>query len=106
MRTLLYLATLGVLLVALGGCVQMPTGKQAVVDMRPQISFVAEPGHRDARVFLDDAEVGRVGDYLDGAAALRVLPGTHVVRVVSGGGVLLDERFYIADGASRAFVIR
>jgi len=97
---------LALLLLLVTSCVQMPTEKQSVVDLRPQISFVVARDLHDARVFLDNVEVGRVGDYVDGVAALRVLPGTHVVRVVSAEAVFLDERFYVADGVSRSFVVR
>lgn len=106
MKKVLLLAALGLLFQSLAGCVQMPTEKAGVSDLRPQISFVADERHRDARVYVDNAEMGRVGDFLDGAAALRIVPGTHVVRVQGGSGVLLEERFYIGDGVSRSFVIR
>lgn len=97
---------LGLLLLLAGGCVQMPTERQGVVDLRPQISFVAAPVLHDSRVFIDNVDVGRVGDFIDGVAALRVLPGTHVVKVTSRNAVLLEERFYVADGVSRSFVVR
>lgn len=106
MKTILHVLALGLLLGLAGGCVQMPSERQGVSDLRPQISFVAEAQYHDARVFVDNAETGRVGDFIDGAGALRVLPGTHVLKVVSGAGVLLEERFYVADGVSRSFVIR
>lgn len=106
MKKLLVIAILGLSALSLAGCVQMPTEKKSVSDLRPQISFVAGQEHRDAVVYLDNAQMGRVGDYLDGAAALRVLPGTHVLRVMSGGDLLLDEKFYVGDGVSRSFVIR
>jgi hypothetical protein len=101
-------ASVGVALLILfvSGCVQMPTKKQGVVDLRPQISFAAPEVRHDARVFVDSAEVGRVGEFIDGVAALRLLPGTHVVKVISGETVLLEERFYVADGVSRSFVLR
>jgi hypothetical protein len=86
--------------------VQMPSETQGVVDMRPQISFVAEQQFFDARVLVDNIDMGRVGDFVHGTAALRIVPGTHTVRVVSGNAVLLDEKFYIGDGVSRSFSVR
>jgi hypothetical protein len=106
MKQVILLAVLGLLFLAFTGCVQMPTEKQGVADMRPQISFVADRQYSDALVYIDDAQMGRVGDFIDGRSALRILPGTHELRVVSGGSVLLNERFYIGDGVSRSFVIR
>ncbi|MGH6803059.1 MAG: hypothetical protein ACREC3_06800 [Methyloceanibacter sp.] len=90
-----------------GGCVQMPTEKQSVSDMRPQIAFKAEGERaRGARVFVDGLDMGVVADYIDGMAAVRVLSGTHSLQVRSGGDVLLDEKVYLGDGVSRTFIVR
>lgn len=100
------------LVAALGGltaCVQMPTEKQSIIDQRPQISFRidgANPRLGDARVFVDDLEVGRVGDYEDGKASLRLVPGTHVITVQQDNRVLMSERTYLADGAVRPFQVK
>ena len=89
------------------GCVQYPTENASVSDMRPQISFRAEgSGVHDARIVVDALDMGRVGDYLAGEAALRVLPGTHVIRVVAGSAVLLDEKVYLGDGVGRSFSVK
>ena len=93
--------------VLIGGCVQMPTEKQHISDMRPQISFKAE-GERaqGSRVFVDGLDMGMVSDFLDGQAAARVLPGTHIVSVTSGGSILLEEKVYLGDGVSRSFIVK
>jgi hypothetical protein len=88
------------------GCVQMPTEKQSVVDQRPQITFRVNGDRQravDARVLVDELDMGRVQDFLDGRASLRVLPGTHVIKVQSGATVLLMERAYLGDGVVRPF---
>ncbi|MGH8809166.1 MAG: hypothetical protein ACREX0_14935, partial [Noviherbaspirillum sp.] len=91
----------------LTGCTQMPTEKRGVADMRPQIAFKADSERlRGARVILDGLDVGSVGDYPDGAAAVRILPGAHALRVVLGAEVLLDERFYLGDGVNRTFIVK
>lgn len=90
--------------VALSGCVQMPTETQSVVDQRPQISFqLNSDAQGAARVFVDRLDMGAAGDYAAGKGALRVLPGTHLVEVQLGAERLLNERVYLADGVSRAF---
>jgi len=96
------------MLAALSGCVQMPTEKQAVVDQRPQITFhVNGQAQRlaGARVLVDELDMGAVQDYMEGQASLRVLPGTHVVKVQAGANVLLMERAYLGDGVVRPFNI-
>lgn len=90
-------------------CVQMPTEKQSVSDMRPQISFkanVSDARLATARVILDNMDVGAVQDYIDGVATLKVLSGTHQLRVIQGGQVLHEERFYAGDGVNKSFVLK
>ena len=91
------------------GCVQYPTERQSVVDLRPQISFKAnldDPRMAEARVIVDGLDSGRLGDFIDGKGSLRLMTGSHIVRVVSGSEVLLNERAYIGDGISRPFIVK
>lgn len=89
------------------GCVQAPTEKQSISDLRPQISFkVGDDRMQVARVQLDGLDMGTVSDYVDGVAAMRILPGTHTIRVIYGSNVVLEEKFYLGDGANRAFIVR
>lgn len=94
-------------IVSLPGCVQMPTEKQSISDLRPQISFkVADERLLTARVQLDGLDAGQVSDYIDGVSSMRIRPGTHIVRVTLNNSVLLEEKFYLGDGVNRTFVIR
>lgn len=96
-------------LVALSGCVQYPTERQSVVDLRPQISFRFDPADArlpEARVLIDGLDAGRLGDFVDGTGALRVLSGSHIVQIVSGSTVLLNERTYLGDGVARPFIVK
>lgn len=91
----------------LAGCVQLPTEKSGVSDLRPQLSFAADAERMGAaRVSVDGIDVGFVGDYLSGQAALRVLPGTHRITVIGNGSVVLDEKAYFGDGVSRSFIVK
>lgn len=95
------------LLLPLGGCVQVPTEKQSISDLRPQISFkVSDERLLVARVELDGLDAGQVSDYISGTSSMRIRPGTHVVRVTYGNSILLEEKFYLGDGVNRAFIIR
>ena len=100
---------LALTLTAILGCVQYPTERQSVVDLRPQISFNFDPADtrmNEARVLVNGLDSGRLGDFMEGKGALRVLPGTHALRVVSGSEVLLDERAYLGDGIARPFNVK
>lgn len=93
----------------LAGCVQYPTERQSVVDLRPQISFrfdVADTRLNEARVLVNGLDSGRLGDFVDGNGALRVLSGTHNVQIVNGSEVLFNERAYLGDGVSRPFNVK
>lgn len=93
--------------VLVAGCTQLPTEKQTVSDMRPQISFkVQGDAALVARVLVDGLDLGSVGEFVDGIAALRVLPGVHKVLVTTGTTVLLDEKVYLGDGVSRSFIVK
>jgi hypothetical protein len=93
---------------ALGtACTQMPTEKVGISEMRPQVSFRLEsPVLGTAQVLLDGLDMGQAGQYVDGAASLRLLPGTHHLQVVWAGRAVLDERFYAADGVNKSFVLK
>ena len=106
MRALVILATLG--LVSALGCVQFPTEKQEVVDLRPQFSFALADDFDDAtqyRVFVDGLDMGIASRYASGKGALKVLPGTHVVKVERKGRVVLQEQVFLGDGATRTILI-
>lgn len=88
-------------------CVQAPTEKQSISDMRPQIAFkVNNEQVKEARVQIDGLDVGNVGSYIEGISTLRILPGTHFLRVNLGTTILLEEKFYLADGVNRSFNLR
>lgn len=88
-------------------CTQMPTEKVGVSEMRPQVSFKLEnPGLGAAQVLVDGLDMGQAGQFVEGAASLRLLPGTHHLQVVWGGRAVLDERFYAADGVNKSFVLK
>lgn len=109
MKTVTSLIMVGGLVgtVLVGGCTQMPTEKQSISDMRPQISFkVGDARALSARLILDGLDMGLVGDYVEGAAALRVLSGTHILRVALENQIIFEEKFYVGDGVNRIFVLK
>ena len=93
-------------MLALSACTQMPTEKQSISDLRPQISFRAADEHaRSARVILDGLDMGAVDSYLEGVASLRILSGTHLLSIASGNQVIFQEKFYAGDGVNRTFIV-
>jgi hypothetical protein len=97
----------GVILSILTGCTQMPTEKQGIVDLRPQLSFrTLDDGLREGRVLVDGLDMGKVGDYAEGVTSLRVVSGSHVVRVEVNGRTILEERVYTGDGVNRTILVK
>ena len=97
------------LVAVLVGCVQLPTEKAGIADMRPQISFrVAneDPSLQGARVYVNGLDAGQVGDYADGKAALRILPGRSTIKVTAGSRTVIDEQVYLGDGVGRTFLVK
>lgn len=96
-----------VLILLATACTQLPTEKQGVTDMRPQLSFkIMDDGLRGATVFVDGLAMGSVGEFSEGVAALRVLSGSHQIRVDLNGRVLVDEKLYVGDGVHRTILVR
>jgi hypothetical protein len=99
-----------VLLLALHStaCIQMPTEKQEVADLRPQLSFSLADPDDDAgqyRVYVDGLDMGSAAGYLAGKNGMKVLSGTHVLKVEGRGRVVFQERLYLGDGATRTILI-
>ncbi len=104
---LLVLSSFFIGVLAIEGCTQMPTEKQSISDIRPQISFkTSDSKLHTARVILDGLDMGAVENYFEGSAALRILSGTHVLSLALGDRIVFDEKFYIGDGVNRTFIVK
>ena len=88
-------------------CTQMPTEKQSVTDMRPQLSFrFMDDGLRSATIYVDGLAMGSIGEFGEGVASLRVLSGNHQIRVDQNGKTLVEEKLYVGDGVNRTIVVK
>jgi hypothetical protein len=93
--------------ILVSSCVQLPTEKQEVADLRPRLSF-SVPENIDPqryRVVVDNLDMGALADYSGGQRALKVLSGTHVIRIQGDGQTIHEERIYLGDGATRQLQI-
>lgn len=91
-------------------CVQMPTERASIVDTRPQISFRVMGEVDLMRVFIDGLDMGPVANYLDrgpeeAGHALRILPGSHILRIENEGRIIHEEKLYVGDGVSKVIQI-
>lgn len=101
--------SIAMLLSATASCVQLPTEKQGVVDLRPQISFKVDGANAlltSSRILIDGIDVGAASEFLDGVNSLKILPGTHQIKVVTDGRTILEERFYVGDAVRKSFTLK
>ena len=92
--------------ILLAGCTAYPTEQASVVDDRPQISFKSTLDNTDLPVYVDGLKVGLVSDFMEGDAALRVLPGSHTITVKMPNGTQNVQRIFVNDGVSKTLVIQ
>jgi hypothetical protein len=89
------------------GCVQWPTEKQSISDLRPGISFKAQNSDLlDGKVTLDGLDMGQAKDYQEGVAMMRILPGPHRLNVTLNGKTILDEKIFTSDGVNQTFLLQ
>jgi len=96
------------LMLQLTACIQLPTEKQEVADLRPELSFsLADPDDdpNAYRVYVDGLEMGSAASYMAGKNSMKVLSGTHELKVEGRGRVVLQERIYLGDRATRMILI-
>ena len=92
---------------SLVACVQTPTEKQQVVDLKAQVSFAyANESLANASVIVDGLQMGVIRNYKAGIAALQLKPGTHHIQVQMDTQSLLSEKVYVGDGVSKTLEIR
>ncbi len=102
-----YLTGFFISAIFLTGCVQWPTEKQSISDLRPGISFKAQNTDLlDGRVILDGLDMGQAKDYQEGVAMMRILPGPHRLNVTLNGKIILDERIFTSDGVNQTFLLQ
>lgn len=95
-------------LLGLSACVQMPTHTSSTVDNRPQLSFIAaseQANLSEYTIWIDGLESGKASDFKVDEAALRVLPGSHLIELKKGDNVVLEETIYVGDGVTKKMVV-
>lgn len=91
---------------ALGACNSMPAESQGPADRRPQISFKATTERViNAKIILDGVDMGQVSSYLEGAEALRIPTGAHLLIVASNNRLIYQQSFNAGRGDRRVFTV-
>lgn len=87
----------------LTGCVNTPTEMVQARDDWPFIMF-SEVRSGDV-VVLDGINMGAASDYMAGKSGMRIEPGTHTLQIQRDGKMVLNQKFYVADGVSKTFTV-
>lgn len=87
---------------------QMPSESVVVGESTAGVSFkLVESGNTASyEVYIDGLLMGNVADFLAGKAILKIVPGSHIIRVTNRGETVLEEKVYVAAGANKVMVVR
>lgn len=92
----------------LTGCVT----KEAVeggkaVDDRPGLSFTVPKNVKasELNVFVDGLMMGTVDKFISPKGTLRILKGTHVVKVTKDGQVVSEQKIFVGDSQTKVISI-
>ena len=89
----------------LAGCDYFPTTVRTV-DSRPMVMFKTTLDADAMQVYVDTKHVGTVSEFLKDEAALRLVPGTHVIRIEKPDHTSQIEKFYVGDGVIKTIVVQ
>lgn len=86
----------------LAACSRMPTHNTETVDDRPGLAFdMNKSAASQYEVTVDGVSYGAVSQYLDGENFLKLVDGTHRVKIIKGGTVYFDQKVYLGAGVNR-----
>lgn len=93
-----------IIMSATTGCIPTtPTETSSITDDRPVIMFNFENKEpkTPVKVYIDGLYMGDALKYKAGEKGLRIIAGTHIVKVESENTVILEEKLYIGRGSTK-----
>lgn len=100
------LLTLVVMALWLSAC-QLPSEEVVTGDNSAGVSFrIASDTDQTYEIYVDGLLMGKARDFQEGKAILKILPGSHIIKVVSHGQVVLEDKLYVAAGANKVLVVK
>lgn len=95
-----------VLAILVSAC-QMPSEQVVISDSSAGLSFRVMADKRAVYdIYVDGLLMGQAREFKEGEAILKVLPGSHVIKVISNGQVVMEEKVYVASGANKVLVVK
>lgn len=101
------LLTLSMIILSSGCVTAKPTETSTVVDDRPIIIFKFEqaPPASAVKIFIDDIYTGDAQNFQEGVLGLKIIPGTHFLRLEHNGNIILKQKLYLSDGLTKTVSI-
>ncbi|MCC5856482.1 MAG: hypothetical protein JJU10_12495 [Idiomarina sp.] len=101
------LLIIGALVGSLASCAKEPTRHQSISDNRPQVMFEVRErmSAHEYTIYIDNLRMGTADQYQSGENALRILSGTHILRIERGGQLITEQRIYLTDGTTKVIRI-
>ncbi|OUS26521.1 hypothetical protein A9Q99_18505 [Gammaproteobacteria bacterium 45_16_T64] len=86
---------------------QMPGEHRVVSDNSAGISFsIPESGEgRSYQVFVDGLPMGDAHGFAKNKNILKIISGTHMIRVERDGVEVMKEKIYVSSGTNKVLVI-
>ena len=85
------------------GC-GFPLEEGSTVDTRPALTFKNPSNAEHLQFAIDGVSYGPVDNYLEGKAAIRVLPGTHTVTIIHPNGTTSTQKVFVSDGVRKTLI--
>ena len=86
------------------GCVPTtPTQTSSITDDRPVLMFNFEDQKPTGpvKVYIDGLYMGDALDFQQGELGLKIIAGTHIVKIEHQGNTLLEKKVYVGRGSTK-----
>ncbi|WP_019528162.1 hypothetical protein [Dasania marina] len=83
------------------------THTSAIIDDRPVLVFNFESGKPSSPVtiLIDNLAMGDAIDFQNGKQGLKIISGTHIIKLEYKGRIILEDKIYVGQGSTRTINI-
>jgi len=101
------LITIAIVSLMLFACHQMPSETRVVSDNSAGLSFSlsADVSDNNYQVFVDGLAMGNVKQFLADQNILKIVSGSHIIRIEKNGREVLKEKIYVSAGTNKVLVV-
>lgn len=87
---------------------QLPSEHVVIGENTAGISFkLTNPDRgKNYQVYVDGLLMGNASDFMEGKALLKILPGSHIIKLMHNNKIVFQEKLYVASGANKTMVVK